>query len=257
MFNLFKKTELLDEPTIEWLFDIYAWALRNLDAAVFYNEVILVTPSNNHFPGRESSLQGMAELIFEQVKQHAGLSHWPCQLIDVHQTDGTMQPKSPVAIHGAMWGSAGCTLEENGGAERLPIAYDPALVSNPEALIAYIAQQLAHQMASMIEEAPPGGHENWLHLTEVLAVMLGFGLMFANTALIVKTGCGGCGSLANRNNALGQFDITYALAIFCVAKGIPAKQVIAHLKSSLRGYFKRAVKDVQQRQQALARLPIR
>lgn len=255
MLDLFKKKPLLDEPTIEWLFDVYAWALRNFDAGVFYNEIILVTPSNAHFPGRENNVHGMADLIFGQVKNHAGLGHWPCRLVDDDEADCELPPKSPVAIMGALWGAGGRLADPVNAIERLPITYDPDLLNNPEALIASYAQQLAHHMGTMVEEAPPGGRENWLHMTEVLAVMLGFGAMFANTALIVKTGCGGCRSAANRSNFLGQFDITYALAIFCVLKGVPAKEAVSHLKSSLRSYFKSAVKDVLKRQEALSMIP--
>ena len=253
MFDLFKKSAVLDEPSIAWLFDIYTWTLQHFDADVFYDEVILVTPSNAHFPGRENSVEGMAQLIFDQVRNHAGLAHWPCRLIEVTDQDSELPPKSPVTIRGSLWGSGGESI--GGEGEQLLITYDASLVANPEALIAYYAQQLAHHMGSMVQEELPGGHENWLHMTEVLAVMLGFGTMFANTALVVKTGCGGCRSAANRSNALGESDITYALAIFCVLKGISAKEAAPHLKSSLRGHFKRAVKDVMGRQEMLSRVP--
>ena len=70
MFSKFLKPKaVLDEETTLWLFDTFAWALRNLDARVFYEETILVTPSNQHFPGTENSAHGMANLIFSQVKE--------------------------------------------------------------------------------------------------------------------------------------------------------------------------------------------
>ncbi|MCF6281904.1 MAG: hypothetical protein L3J28_06775 [Candidatus Polarisedimenticolaceae bacterium] len=255
MFDLFKKSPVLDEPSIEWLFEIYTWALRNLGADVFYNETLLVTPSNAHFPGRENSHQGMAQLIFDQVREHAGLAHWPCRLIDEAAQDCEMPPKGKVTIHGSLWGSDGKLIDNNADVERLLFTYDANLVGNPEALIASYAQQLAHHMGTMIKDELPGGVENWLHMTEVLAVMLGFGAMFANTALVVKkSGCGGC-SGANRANVLGEPDITYALAIFCVLKGIPVAEAAPHLKSSLRGLFKRAVKDVMGRQEMLKTIP--
>ena len=84
MFSKFLKPKaLLDEETTLWLFDTFAWALRNLEARVFYDETILVTPSNQHFPGRENSAHGMANLIFSQVKEFAGLKHWPTKLTNI------------------------------------------------------------------------------------------------------------------------------------------------------------------------------
>ena len=58
--KLLKPKACLDEESTLWLFDTFAWALRNLDARVFYDETILVTPSNQHFPGTEDSVHGMA-----------------------------------------------------------------------------------------------------------------------------------------------------------------------------------------------------
>jgi hypothetical protein len=256
MFDLFKKSPVLDEPSVEWLFEVYNWVLKNFDSDVFYNEVALVTPSNEHFPGRENSVDGMAQLIFNQVKNHAGLGHWPCRLIDQADEDCELPPTELVKILGSLWGAAGESADENAAVARLLITYDANLVGNPEALIASYAQQLAHHMGTMVQDEVPGGIHNWLHMTEVIGVMLGFGTMFANTALIVKSGgCGGCRSGANRASALGEADITYAFAIFCVLKGISASEAAPHLKSSLRGLFKRAVKDVIERQEMLSHVP--
>ena len=85
MFSkLLKPKALLDEETTLWLFDTFTWALRNLEARVFYDETILVTPSNQHFPGTESSVHGMANLIFSQVKEYAGLKHWFVLHVSTH-----------------------------------------------------------------------------------------------------------------------------------------------------------------------------
>jgi hypothetical protein len=91
----------------------------------------------------------------------------------------------------------------------------------------------------------------------VVAVFLGFGLLFANSAFNVRVGCGGsCATPANdRQNFLSQYDITYTLALFGVLKEIPDKQVLRHLKASLRGHYKHCVKDIRARPDALAGLP--
>ena len=53
---------------------------------------------------------------------------------------------------------------------------------------------------------------------------------------------------------LSQFDITYALALFCVLKGIPQGECLRHLKSALRPHFKRCLADLGRREAALAEL---
>lgn len=72
LFGLLGSKPVLDEVTIQWMRDTFAWARKNFEARVFDEETILVTPSNAHFPGRSDSPQDMAEMILQQVKQHAG-----------------------------------------------------------------------------------------------------------------------------------------------------------------------------------------
>jgi len=254
MFSrLLKPKALLDEESTLWLFDTFSWALRNLDARVFYDETILVTPSNQHFPGTENSAHGMANLIFSQVKEHAGLKHWPTKLTNMA---GGMPVESPkIAIEGALRGSKGI-MPTGGVLHQLPIAYNPDQLRAPEVLIADFAHMLAHYLGSMSKEPPPGGVENWPHITEVVAVFMGFGLMMANSANTVKIrSCGSCsGPAVERSNALSQYDITYALAIFSCLKEIPTGEVLAHLKKSLRPFYKKAAREVMNKTEELNRI---
>jgi hypothetical protein len=141
-------------------------------------------------------------------------------------------------------------------AQRLPILYDPALINNPEAMIASFAHSFAHYLGTLAQESPPGGAENWPHITEVLATFLGFGLLMANSAFNVRIPrCGSCAPApVDRQSFLSQHDMTYALAIFCKLKGIPNSAVLPGLKSSLRGFYKQAAKDVAGRGEELVRL---
>jgi hypothetical protein len=246
--NLFKSEPLLDEESIQWLFDAFGWALRNLDPEVFRREVQLVLPTNAFFPGRENSVHGMANLIFQQVKGYAGMGHWPLELA-ADTVCGLEEATPQPMLSGAPWGSGGETVAESAV---LPVYYDPELVGNPQGMIAGFAHTLAQHLGSVPEEEPPGGVENWPHLTEVLAVFMGFGLMFANSAYIFRGGCGSCSSrMTNRQGYLSQYHHTYALALFSVLKRIPEKEVSRHLKKSLRGFFRQAVKDVKGRDDLL------
>jgi hypothetical protein len=251
--RLLKPKACLDEESTLWLFDTFAWALRNLDARVFYDETILVTPSNQHFPGTENSAHGMANLIFDQVKEHAGLKHWPTRLTSMAEGRPAESPK--IEILGALRGSKGVMPAEE-VLHRLHIAYNPDQLRDPEVLIADYAHVLAHYLGTMSREAPPGGAQNWPHITEVVAVFMGFGLMMANSANTAKIrSCGSCsGPAVERSNALSQYDITYALAIFSCLKEIPSKEVLANLKKSLRPFYKKAAKEVMNKKQELDRI---
>lgn len=251
--KLLKPKALLDEATTLWLFDTFNWALRNLDASVFYDETILVTPSNQHFPGTENSAHGMANLIFRQVKEYAGLKHWPTKLITMAESRPGETPK--IEIRGALRGKNGI-MPGDGGGSQLPIFYNPDQLRDSEVIIADFAHVLAHYLASTSQEPPPGGQENWPHITEVVAVFMGFGLMMANSAHTVKIrSCGSCsGPAVERSNALSQYDITYALAIFCCLKEIPTRDVLVHLKKSLRPFYKKAAKEVRNKTNELDRI---
>ena len=252
--NLLKPARLLDESSINWMFDTFAWALRNFDAEVFFNETILVTPCNDHFPGRQSSAEGMANLIFDRVMVYAGMKHWPYRLVD----GSTIEEISPVRpqIEGPIRGEAGIAPTSVDESQKMVIPYHQGQLKDPEVVIANFAHNLAHYLGTAAGVAPPGGEENWPHVTELLAVFMGFGLMMANSANTAKIrSCSSCsGPAIERENYLSEYDITYALAIFCCLKAIPTSKVAKNLKSSLRPFFKKAMKDVNRRKPQLSHL---
>jgi hypothetical protein len=105
MLNLFNSNkQLLDEDIIEWIFSTYAWAFEQFDKEVFFNETVLVVPDNKHFPGRETTAEGMANLIFEQVKSYAGMAHWPTKLFNLGDANCQVPEKQPIKINGALRG---------------------------------------------------------------------------------------------------------------------------------------------------------
>ena len=255
MFSkFFKPSQLLDEASISWMFDTFSWALRNFDAGVFFNETILVTPSNEHFPGTESSVEGMANLIFGKVKTYAGMQHWPYRLVDGNTLEEI--PLVQVRIEGPIRGERGEIQTSVDDSNKLVIPYHQGQMNDPEIVIANFAHNLAHYLGTTAGEAPPGGEENWPHVTELLAVFMGFGLMMANSANTTKIrSCSSCsGPAIERENFLSEYDITYALAIFCCSKGISVSTAAKNLKSSLRPFFKKAMKDVNGRKTQLSYL---
>ncbi len=251
MFPFLKPPQLLDEITVAWIFDSFAWALRNFDARFFAAQTILVTPSNEHFPGSESSAEGLARLVFERVRHYAGMRHWPCRLVDEARVQELPPPATPVAgLTRSMAEEVPAPLD---AAPALPVIYRLDQLRDPEVMIAHFAHTLAHYLGTTASEPPPGGEENWPHVTELLAVFMGFGVTLADSANTAKIrSCGSCsGPAVERENYLSQFDVTYALAIFCHLKDMPAREAARHLKSSLRPFFKKAMKDVARRESQL------
>ena len=243
VLNIFSKQPVIDPSSSEWVFEAYGWALQNFDAELFYSDTVLVRPTNEYFPGTVNSVHGMAETIFDRVKIYAGISHWPtlvqdqrmCQLIESQQ----------VQIQGALRGPEGVADESVDDNQRLVIPYNPQQINNPEGMIATYAHILSHHMGRMAKAPPPGGIDYWPQATELLAIFLGFGLMFANSAYNFRGGCGSCyNPYAQRDAYLSETEATYALAMFSVLKGIPASDVTPHLKRHLRGIYRKSVKEI-------------
>lgn len=242
MFNWFRHKPLLEEGAAQWLWDCFSWCETHFDEDFFRRHSVLVIPSNRHFPGRADSPHAMAELIFQRVKHYAGMSHWPCVLVG---PDTCLLDETPrqVLFDGPLRGKE---LSPRGDAAQLPIGYDPRQVNNPEALIASCAHGLAYYLSLTAPQAPPGDAGHQPYAAEMLAIFMGFGLMFANSAFTFQGGCGSCQTVG-RAAYLSEFEATYALAIFCAKKRIIDKEVTPYLKRHLRGFYKRAAREVAQR----------
>ncbi len=253
MFGLFENKPVLEESQSQWLFDVYAWSLDNFDANVFYNNTVLVLPTNEFFPGRVDSQQGMAELIFDKVKSYACIAHWPTSVVD--QSVCAMPNTPRIEVTGALRVPNAPVAELVAEEHRLQIPYNPQQVSNPEGMIASFAHTSAHYLGQMAKQAPPGGTEYWPHVTEVLATYLGFGLMFANSAYTFRGSCASCyNPNANRDAYLSEQQSVYSLALFAVLKELPNNEVLPHLKGHLRSFYKKAVKEINNRSDDLSLL---
>ncbi len=260
MLGFFKREPLLDEESVEWLFEAFGWSLRSFGSTPFYQNTILVTPTPKHFPGSGTSIEAMADLMMNRVKDYAGLSYWPTQAVDHHQFRG--DPNDVPSVHQMLSALAGegdsQQLVDVASQGELILFYEPKQVGNPEVMIANFSHALMVHLAALAELAPPCEHELLPHLTEVMAVTHGFGLMFANTATPYRGGgCGSCRSPAmERVGNLSEREVAYALAIFSVLKEVPEKEVTRHLKKTLKGFFKKALVDVNGREAMLADLKV-
>ncbi len=246
VFGLFTEKPVLEEESIQWILDAFSWSLENFNADFFYQHSVLVIPDNQFFSGRADSEQGMAQLIFNNVKRYAGISHWPTRVQD--QALCAIPNAPSFEVKGPLRIADGVVDESLADEQYLQVPFNPQQINNPEGMIATFAHIVAHYMGQMASRPPPGGVEYWPHVTEILAIYLGFGLMFANSAYTFRGSCASCyNPLANRDAYLTEQQSTYALAVFAVLKGIPNSAVTRHLKSHLKGFYKRAVKDINQR----------
>ena len=93
---LFGQKKLLDDASVDWMFDTFQWALDNFDEEEFRSRSLLVQPTSAFFPGKVDSVSEKALGIFKHTLKYAGLEHWPFKLVD--QASMASQPVPSLVI---------------------------------------------------------------------------------------------------------------------------------------------------------------
>jgi len=271
MFSTFFKAKpLIDEESKEWIFDTFAWCIANLDGDFFHNNSELILPNNTFYPGSSSSVEEMADAIFTNTSKYTGMSSWPIRLVS---SDGFIpQPMPQLFFDSTLRGENAIVTTEivtaeikSGevsykieGEELIPpsihstpststidIAFHSSQLNQPQDLIAYLVQMQAGILVNQHGQLAPGGKEVLAQTIDLVACFMGFGVIFANTAYQFKGGCGSCNNRnLNRQPALPELETVYALALFCVIKGVNIKPIKKELKSHLSKPFRQAHKEI-------------
>jgi hypothetical protein len=265
LISKFKSKPLVDQNSADFIFTTVAWVLQNFDHEEFFNRTRLVAPSNEFFPGRVSSVDEKAQNIFQHTLRYTGLRHWPFELKSMieREVDSECQiqpaPQDELAlIHRNSFPQV--AMSDDGAdaygmqvpviitQQPLFVFYNPQQTLKPEDLSASYAHVIAQHLIIQSGQQPPGGNQFFAEASEVLASMMGFGVLLSNSAYTFRGGCGSCyNAMANRQPALTELDSVFTLALFCRLKGISNKEAMVHLKQHLRSSYKQAVKQVNQR----------
>ena len=253
--SFLKSKPLIDENSADFIFSITAWVLQNFDHEEFFKRTRLIAPSNDFFPGRVSSVQEKAQNIFEHKLTTTGLAHWPLELKPLHErkhnSDYQLPPSRQDGLANIQRDSSSraSTANDVGKAgQPLYVFYDPQQTLKPEDLSASYAHVMAQHMIIQSGLQPAGGQQFFSEASEILASMMGFGVLLANSAYTFRGGCGSCyNAMANRQPALTESDSVFVLALFCRLKGITDKEATRYLKKYLRGSYKRALKQIDER----------
>lgn len=259
MLSLFKAKPVVDETSRQWLFDTFAWALENFDGDFFAEKSHLVLPTNAYFPAQAESVEQMAQSVFERVRDFCGLTHWPFKLVaPQHFVPQQYQLRHSIEVTRS-WDKNLPVLASamQNPDDTLTLSYDPIQIKQPQVMVANYAAMFSGYLMGMTSQLPPGGEDYRLPATEVLAIFMGFGVMFANTAYAFRGSCASCHNhAANRTAVLTENESIYAMALFGVLKNTPTSEVTGHLKGHLRGMYKQAVKQVKAHQGELAKLQL-
>ena len=267
MFStLFKTKPVIDEESKEWIFDTFAWCIANLDSQFFKDNSELILPNNSFYPGSSSSVEEMAETIFTNTTKYTGMTSWPIKLVP--SDNFTQKPMPQLYFESTLRGERAIVtsaisaqvsnelsykVEGEALAPSTPtidIAFHPSQLNQPQDLIAYLVQVQASILVNQNGVTPssigaPGGNEVLAQTIDLVACFMGFGVIFSNTAYQFKGGCGSCNNRnLNRQPALPELETVYALALFCVMKGINIKPIKKELKFHLYKPFRQAHKEI-------------
>ena len=240
MLGLFRSRLPIGRDEYDWLLAVFAWLVQGVDRDKAYREARTILPSKDFFP--PSRLEGHARAVelFGQVRAHAGMEGWPCELIA-----GEAERETRIAPGHALkheYSAPGGTFGHDGAG--YVITYNPSALARPADLVATFAHELSHYLIHADGSMPPGGAELEEHATDVTAVFLGFGVFMANGAknFAQFQNEAESGWEMRRLGYLSEEALTAALAMFVRMAGEDASAAEAALKTYLRGVFRGTLK---------------
>jgi hypothetical protein len=235
--------QLISNDSGLWIIDCYRWALDTFDNREFYSRTLLIQPNNQYFPGDVASVEEKAETIFKHSLKYAGLVHWPFEL------SHTKLPSQKEVRHfglDKLERNSQSSINRLNAESPIAISYNPQLTLKPEDLASHFSHLFAQHLVLQGNKQPPGGVDYALEASEVLAVFMGFGVLFANSAYTFRGGCGSCyNAAANRQACLSESEILFALAVFCHLKKIASNTVNKSIKKHLKPSFAIAKRQLE------------
>lgn len=212
---------MFTEERALWLYQHYRWLEQHLPAREGGGTAVLVTPTPEFYPIRNTADHAWATAMFEATRQVMGLSHWPCRLVP--HIDAGREQHAAFAAAGVLGemltNDAGGTFSIQDDVE---ITYSPALLREPVGIVATFAHELCHYLLATVKDEPPCGWADHEPLTDLAAVHEGFGIFLANSAFTFNqwTDAQQSGWQWSKRGYLTEAELGFALGIFTVRNRI-------------------------------------
>lgn len=244
-----------DEDTVDWHFEVWEWLLKNFGGFSTFSETALITPTHEFYPFNSSYEHSYFEAVFDATKSFMGLKDWPCVLERLDDDDVIGDIMQDHGIEGS-WGNEGAAGTFEITDQEIIIRYSPRQVHDPVALVATMAHELSHYLLVTAKSDPPGGWEDHELHTDLAAVFCGFGIFQCNSAFSFQQWSDGLmeGWSTSRQGYLPESELAYGLALFAILSDIETKPIIRMLKANPRSYFKKAIKDLKNREERIEQL---
>ncbi|TXD35254.1 hypothetical protein FRC96_11275 [Lujinxingia vulgaris] len=124
------------------------------------------------FDGGQGALSAeQAAELFSLVKTQMGIAHWPCTLL---------REASVFEANPALARAQAVYYADD---EDVIINYRPEAEDDPRELVCIFAHELSHYILDQIEEEGPGGEARDEELTDLCAILTGFGAYTSDAAL--------------------------------------------------------------------------
>ncbi|WP_340647173.1 hypothetical protein [Phenylobacterium sp.] len=217
--GLFGKSRFLEADLEDWIFETWAWLMRNLGGMEHLAQTPLIIPTPEFFPRTETEGHERAGFMLDCLKQTWGLMDWPTQLEAFDRQPANAQV-------GEFWNLAGGEAP-NGLFQARDglgwIGYASDLVAQPHRLTATLAHELSHYLLSSVAEPSPGGEDAHELATELCVAYFGGGVFAANTAFEFSQHGDSFsqGWRSSRNGYFSERTWAFALALFLSLKNEP------------------------------------
>ena len=223
-----------------WLYRHYRWLEDHLPVRKSPARATLVVPTGKFFPDPYAADHVSAEMLFHRVKSLMGMEAWNCRFEQRRDEEKEMRDdlaKSGVMGRFSSKGAAG-TFSMSSDQE-VVISYSASSLRDPSALIATFAHELCHYLLAVVEDEPPATWKELEPLTDLSAVLEGFGLFLCNTAFQFKqwTSFDKQGWSYSRKGYLTEAELGFSLAIFCIRNQLDAGLAARALKPNPREVF--------------------
>lgn len=249
---MFWSRRLVDEDTAAWVEDGFAWLIRIFGAETFFDEIALVLPTKAFISSPGGDSHETAEAVFAEVKQHMGMSEWPCrlecqemiqagQVADFH----VLQPEEQAPSG---------TFDTDGNAA--VISYDPGLMAQPLSFIDMLSHELSHYLLAGHSDDAPGGADAHEVMTDLTAIYAGFGVIQLQGGSQIS-GFQDTYAQGWQISHLGYLSSevrAYALAVFLTLKDLKIEAATAHLSTDKARLLRLGAKQVARRSDSIAGL---
>lgn len=224
---------------VEWVLSRVGWWLGEFGGS---GQVVL--PTEEYFPKREP------EGLLEAVAWYADLEGWTFELED--ESEGVAIPEAMRGVvHDAAPVPARTRVEEEEEKRRVcVIPYSQRDLEDPALMLRVLACGVSHHLLQTARGEVR--REEWEAMVEVGAVMLGFGVILANTTSSFSRWEDGLmtGWRSWQAGVLGDDVLGYALAVFITLIGEGEKEALRHLEANAKAAFKVAMKELARERRA-------